>query len=398
MAASDMTTVAFIYKRKYSDDQLAEIVMRDHALFQDISRQGGFTGEAFFYPIRHGNPQGIAGDFPTAQANAASSKGKQLQAARKKKYGCITMDGEAIMACADRGAFVDLVRKETDGILMEMGDRMAFDLYRDGTCMRGRRSSASSNVITLTVADDVRNFKVGMTIEADDSALGTSPRSGTTTITAIDEDTGTITVASAAAISGFADNDYLFADGEGSTGVEGLETCTPLTAPVLGADSFRGIDRGTDVRRLAGVRINDTSTNIEENIGLAAIRVSQIGRKQDKSYINPIKFWEVSRRLNAKVEYDDAGGEGKYGFQYISVHTPAGVIKLISDPDCPTTRAFGTRSDSHYIKHMGGVPHIINDDGNFNLRQASADGIEARCRVFWNYIQEFPGDFSVIAI
>lgn len=397
MAASDLTTVAYIYKRAYTDDPVADQANRDHPLLMEINRQGRFVGSAFFYPIRHGNPQGVSGTFADAQSGASSSKGKQLQAGRKPKFGVITMNGEAIAACEDRGAFTDLVRQETDGIIDELGDSIAFDLYRDGSGNRGQRASASGNVITLATADDVRNFKVGMTIVADDSAGGLSPRSGSTTVEAIDEDTGTITVASAAAISGFADNDYLFRKGDAGNCMEGLATCTPLTAPTPG-DSFRGIDRSTDVRRLAGIRINDTGTNIEENCGLAAVKVSQIGRRQDRAFVNPINFWQVVRRLNAKVEYDDAGGEADYGFQFIMIHTPAGSVRLISDPDCPINRGYGMRMSEHYLKHLRGMPHIIMDDGIASLRQTSDDGIEARARAWVNYIQRTPGCFSVWAI
>lgn len=397
MAASDLTTVAYIYKRAYSDDAVADQAMRDHPHFLEIARQGGFVGTAFFYPIRSGNPQGVSGTFADAQTGASASVGKQLQANRKPKYGVITMDGEAIAAAADRGAFLDIVRQETDGVIEEMGDCFAFDLYRDGSGVRGRRSSAATNVITLTVAEDVRNFKVGMLVVADDSAGGLTPRSGSTTVASIDEDTGTVTLTSAAAISGFADNDYLFRKGDAGTCMEGYETCTPLTAPTSG-DSFRGVDRSTDVRRYAGIRINDTATTIEENIGLAAVKVSQGGKRQDRAWVNPLNFWNVVRRLGAKVEYDGGGGEAGYGFQYCTVHTPAGSVKMISDPDVQSNRTWGSRSDQEYLKHLRGLPHIIMDDGISSLRQTSSDGIEARARGWVNYIQRTPGCFSVLAV
>lgn len=396
-SASDLTTVAYIYKRVYSDDAVGDLAMRDHPLFMEIARKGGFTGTAFFYGIRYGNPQGISGTFADAQSGAESSKGKQLQASRKPKFAVITMNGEAIAAAADRGAFLDLVRQETDGKIEEMGDNLAFDLYRDGTGVRGRRASLSGNIVTLTVADDARNFKEGMTVIADNNATGASPGAGSTKVSAVDEDAGTVTLVSAAALTGFADNDYLFRKGDPGTCMEGLATCTPLTAPASG-DSFRGIDRSNDPRRLAGIRINDTATTIEENIGLAAVKVSQIGKRQDRHYVNPINFWQVARRLNAKVEYDDAGGEGNYGFQYLMVHTPAGTVKMVSDPDAPTNFGYGCKSSEHYLKHLRGLPHVVQDDGMASLRQTSDDGIEARARAWVNYIQITPGSFSVIAI
>lgn len=399
MAASDLTTVAFIMKRDYSNRATEMIAKRDHVLFQKIQTVGGFTGSAHFYKINYGNPQGISGTFASAQTAASASSGKQLQMSRKAKYGVITLDGEAMASTrSDKGAFHNLVTMETDGVLEEMGDSFAFDLYRDGTAGRGRRASASTNVITLTVADDARNFKVGMTVIASANANGSSPRSGSTTVAAVDEDAGTVTLTSAAAITAFANNDYLFRLGDPGTAMEGLALCTPLTAPVLGVDSFRGIDRGSDPRRLAGSRVNDTGTYLEENLGILGVRISQIGKKATEAYTNPINMWAAARRLGAKVEYDDGGGTANYGFQYITIHTPAGSLRLYADADCPTTLSYVINPAKHYLKTLDALPHIIMDDGVRSLRSTGADQIELRARGWVNYAQDDMGCFGVCAV
>lgn len=398
MAASDLTTAAFVFKRKYSDRQMGDAAMRDHPLFAKVAKESEFTGSAFFYHHRYGNPQGVSGTFASAQTAASSSKGVQLQASRKTKYGIITLNGEAMAACASQGAKVDLITMETDGIVDEMGDSLAFDLFRDGNCNRGRRSSASTNVITLVTSDDARNFKVGMTVVASSGITGSSLRTGSTTVAAVDEDAGTVTLTSAAAITAFADNDYLFRLGDPGTGMEGLASLFPLTAPVFSSDSFRGIDRGTDPRRLAGVRVDDVATSIEENIGLVGVKISQTGKKADCAFLNPIKHWEISRRLGAKVEYDDGGGTANYGFEFIQVHSPAGTIKVYSDPDCPVNRGYVGKMEALYIKHLRGLPHIVSDDGKPSLRAAAADDIEARARSWSNVICSDASCWGVFSI
>lgn len=402
MAGSDLTTAQFIYKKNYSDRQVRDLTTRDHVWYAMMTMIGGFTGLTFDYTIRSGNPQGIGGTLAGAQAGASSSKGLQFSAARKAKFSVITLDGEAIAASGDnKGAFYDLVTMETDNVLVEHGDALAFDFYRDTNCMRGRRGSASTNVITLTVADDARNFKEGMTVSAATGIDGTGARTGTTTVTATDEVAGTVTLLSAAAITSFADNDYLFRSTEAGTGIEGLEVCTPLVAPIFGSDVFRGKDRGANVTRYAGSRVNDTSTSIEENLGLCAVYVSRAGKSHNvnQGFLNPIKFWEVARRLNAKVEYTPGGGgTADYGFQYINVHTPAGVLKVYSDPDCPTVRGRISRDGSQYIKTLRAYPHIVTDDGLNALRQATANAIEARAASWGNLIQDDPTAQGVIAI
>lgn len=399
MAASDLTTVAFIVKKDYSGRTPGDMAEMDHPLFHAISKEGDFVGSDHTYALKYQNGQGIGGTFSKAQTNVRAMSGKQLAALRKAKYGVYTLNGEWMAATRNnKGAFMRGVNAEVDGVIMEMGASFAFDLYRDGNGIRGRRASISSNTITLTDPADARYFKVNMTIGADDTATGLSPRTGTTYVTGVDIANGKITVEDASDISGFVDNDYLFRDGDPGTCMEGLAVTTPLTAPVLSSDSFRGIDRGSYPELLAGSRINDTSTSIEENIGLLGVQIDSLGRKVRECYLAPTNFYKVTRRLNAKVEYQKAGGSVDWGFQYVTIVTPAGPIKLVSDPDCPVNRFYLINPASHFLKHLDGLPHIIEDDGRPTLRAANADDIEGRARGWVNYIQPLPGDFGVGAI
>ena len=396
--ASTLTTLAHIYKRKYSDKQVADVAMREHPTLTMIAKEGGFTGTAFYYPIDYAYPQGVSGTFADAQSGASSSSGVQLAASRKKKYGVITLDGEAMAACASDGAFYDMATKETDRILAEMGDSFAFDLFRKGNGIRGRRSSASTNVIQLTNANDVRNFKKGMTVGASDQADGSSPRTGTTTTAAIDPAGGTITLTSAAAIASFADNDYLFRKGDPGTCMEGFQLCTPLIAPVYLSDSFRGIDRGADVEGLSGVRVDDTGSSIIQNFGLLAVKAGMRGKKLKKGALNPINFWTVSQLLGAKVMYDGGGGTAEVGFEFIVINTPGGAMRIYSDPDCPTDEGRASDPAAHYLKHLNELPHIVRDDGKPSIRSTSTDGVEIRARGWVNYIQTDTAAHGVISI
>jgi hypothetical protein len=414
MAASTLSTVAYIYKRLYSERAVGDLAKRGHPLFSMMRKEGGFTGTAFFYPIRYGNSQGISSLFAQAQANATASKGIQLQMSRKAKYATITLDGEAMAAAeGNKGAFLDLVRQETDGIIEEFGDTLAFDLYRDGYGLRGAIASGIApgvdDVVTLSVADDARNFKVGMKVGAINAGL-TTVRVGTTSIVAVDEDAGTVTLADSSAIASLANTDFLVRHGDVSPQgggaftsancMEGLASHLPLTAPSL-SDTFRGLatpGRGADPRRLAGVRVDDTATSIEENIGLVAVKISQVGKKADSAFVNPLKFWEVVRRLNAKVMYEDGGDKANMGFDSVAVHTPAGTVRLYADPDCPTNRGYVLNMSTWYLKHLKGLPHIIEDDGRPNLRSTSEDSIEARVRCWVNMVCTEPGSNGVFSI
>lgn len=395
--ASNLTNSAFAFKKLYSDMQVGDIAMRFHPLFKMARKIGGWVGTTFDYPIRYGNPQGISGTWADAKTGATGSKGKQLSASRKPKFGYISLNGEAMAACENKGAFLNLVTMETDGVLEEMGDACAFDLYRSGNGIRGQRASASSDVITLSDAETARNFKDGMLIQASANADGSSPRTGSTTITATDEDNGKIAVASAAAISGFTTSDYIFRKGDPGTCCEGLALHLPLTAPVYGTDSFRGIDRGSDPRRLAGARINAPTVPHEENIGLAGIKIGQVGQEGRVAFLNPIHFWKVIRRRDARVTYDGGGVKASIGFEGADVHTPAGTVRCVSDPDCPMEYGYVLNLETMFIKHLRSLPHIVMDDGLRSLRLTDDDGVEARVRCWWNLFFDRPGSNAVFA-
>lgn len=401
MAASTLSTAAFIYKRLYSDSQISDITLRDHVWYAKVHKEGGFIGDSFVYPIRYGNPQGVSGTFVDARTGVKASKGVQPRAFRTPKYGVITIDNEALQATkGNKGAFMDLVTMETDRILEEVGDSYAFDFYRDTSGNRGRRSAAATNVITLTEVDDARNFKEGMTVIASPNADGSTPRAGSTTVDSVDEDAGTVTLVSAAAITAFANNDYLFRKGDPGTCMEGLAVCTPLVAPVRNSDSWRGIDRGVNPNRLAGSRLDDTSLNAEVALGRLAVKISKIGRTHnvDEAFVNPTHFFNMAQRMNAKVEYDDGGGTANYGFQHLMLHTAAGTMKVYADPDCPMPRGRVSRNGSMYIKHLGGLPHIVDADGNMTLRMSDENSLETRVEGFCNLIQDDPSAQGVCSL
>ena len=393
---SNLTTVAFIYKNVYAAGSPVDIATREHPLLAKLAKKAGFGGNSFTYSIQYGNPQGISGTFADAQSGESAQSGVQLVALRKKKYGIGVIDGEALAASmGDSAGFTELVTNTFDSTLSEHGDSIAFEIYRDGTGARGQRASISTNTVTLSVADDARNFKKGMTVIASANADGSSARAGNTTVASVDEDAGTVTLTSAAAITAFANSDYLFRKGDPTTCIEGLEAINPLTTPT--ATPFRGVDRTADPRRLAGVRVNDTATSILENAGLVAVKISQVGKRADSVWLNPIRFWQVARELNAKVEYD-GGGTADYAFQYIVIHTPAGMLKVYSDPDAPTNRARVLNVESDDLTHLMDLPPAGLAAGHPSPRSTTADSVEFRTRSFGNLIQMVPGANGVFAI
>lgn len=389
--ASTLSLVAAIAKRMYSDGQIGEQTRRFHVLYEMLKRRTAFGGEDYRYIVRHANPQSVAGVFGTAQtqATSASSLVKAFATSPGLKYGVIQVDGPSLRRLEGNAqSFVDHVRMEFDGVFEELGNRIAFDLYRN-KARRGRRASASTNVITLTDSSEVINFTPGMTVMASANADASSPRTGSTTVASIQESAGTITLTSAAGITSFADNDYLFALDEPATAVDGLEAIIPLAAP--SATAFRGVDRSGDARRLAGVRLDDTATYPEVNTGRVATDIFLGGKRANCAFWHPTRLWEAAQRMHAQVEFQQAGGQADYGFQFLAVHSPGGIIKIYADPDCPyATQWVGDMSVAE-CRHLKSLPGWVMDDNLKMLRMGSADAVEGRCVAEHQLIITEPG-------
>ncbi len=390
------TTVAYIFKHRYSDRQATEIALRDHPWFYAIPKEGNLDGIDFNYNITTGNPQGISSTFAGAQGAAEVLKGVQPAATPMTKYGDLVLDGPSMMrARGGKASFYDLITRSQDGVLDELGANLAYDLQRDTSGMRGRRASISGNIVTLTNKRDVEHFKRGMTVVAGTVATGASGlRAGSAKVVGLNRTNLTITLDDQSTITTFSDNDYLFRIGDtGQVCMEGMETCTPLSVPTAG-DTFRGIDRSVDAEALAGSRIDDTSRYPEEIIGDLAVEVSIIGKKVDTCYVFPTVFQAMAKRLGAKVEIM-AGSSAEIGFEYITVITAGGGLKVYSDPDSRYDRVRLARQDTHCIKHMDELVHLIRDDGRPNLRTATTDGLETRARFLGNYVQYDPASHGV---
>lgn len=399
MSNATLTSVSYLFKHMY-DRGVADEAMRLHPTLDLIPKVDDFGGDQINYAVKVNNAQNItSGSLATAQAIGTASKGYQFAMVRKIKRGVITLDIEALKAAQRQpdGAFATLVTNEVDGFVAEFSDRLGFDLFRDSYGAKGVVSSIATNVITLVTPDDARNFKIGMPVGASPNNNGTSPRTGSSAVTAVDGDAGTVTLASVAGITSLTAGDSLFANPEMTGNIEGMEYCTPLTAPAPG-DSFRGVDRSANPVLLAGSRINDTNTMIEENAGKVAVKIRQNGGRADTLVLNPQRYWEMIRRLGAKVMYAGGGGSADYGFEKVLINSPAGVLSVISDADCPVSRGRVFLNSAHKLRTLEEFVHIANEDGNYNLRVYNDDAIETRVRSMSNYQQTEPRNHGVFAI
>lgn len=376
---TELSEVDFLYKEKYIN-QLENVATRMHPTINMMEKRGGFNGRQENHSIQYGNPQGVGATIALAQAAIRETKGIDFTYGRKFRFGVLRLAGDAMAASEGKdGALLDLLSMAADAMLDEIGDAAGFDLMSgSGNGIRGQRSSLSTNTVTLTDAHTARNFKVGMLVGASANSNGSSPRTGSTYVTAVDIANNQITLNSAAAITSFADSDYLFRVGDPAACFTGMEQHIPLTAPVVGSDSFRGEDRGVYPELLAGCRLANTGYLPEDAAGYVATLINATsGKRATHCALNPLVFHGVARRANAKREYLK-GSSADIGFEAITVWTSAGPLKVYADPDMPMNRGRVLTLKDWVWRHLEGFIHVIQKDGLYSMRLASDDGVEIR--------------------
>lgn len=295
---------------------------------------------------------------------------------------------------------------------------MAHALFRDGSGSVGKGDSAwtiTGNVITLSARADTKFFGIGMQLDfssVSSGAPGTLRALAITyrvAVTSIDEDAGTVTCAldsNGAAVTDISayytsltNADFIHPVGDylSSTGqkLKGLAAWIPLTAP--SATTFWGVNRTVHPTRLAGNRLSDATAPAEDSIMSLAEVMHERGANPDIAMISPRQFTKMSKRLNAKVEYDGAGGSANYGFSNVSIATSAGTVKVYADPDCPEDRGYLLTKDTWVIRHLG-LPEVVATDGLTALRRPGLDQIEIRCRYYAQLVCKAPGENGVFAV
>jgi len=403
MTTVGYTEISYAYNRLYTDKRLADSAERDHPRLYRIPKETGLEGEGLFYRIIYGDPQGIADgedNFTDAQDSSSAVEGKQLSLTAAIKYGVVRLKGRAIRrAKSSKSAIYDLVSRHTDGQNRQLGSDLAFDVQGDGNGIRGRIAAAgiSGNTITLENKWTVDLFKKNMVVRASSNADGSTPRTGSTTVSKVLRESKQIVLADASQITSLTAADYLFRKNAPGNLIQGFGLCNPLTAPTT-SDSFRGINRSDDIEMLSGWRADDTNKYAEEAILDMSAWAFAHGKTLPEADVPPQAFANMVKRLGAKVMYEP-GKTADVGFRYIEIHGSGVTVKVFSEPDMKDqqiSRLF--KNDEHEIRYCGSeFIHTIRDDGGMPaLRMATADAIEIRMCSEPQYLQYDPGAFAVV--
>lgn len=417
-----------LLKELYPSGVPEDMLTRDHTFLGMVAKDTDAYGEYMVIPVVYSGPAGRSASMSALLSSTGPigpSKSVKFTPSIVEDYGA-TWINELTMKKAgnDRGAFVNARKFEIDNVLTQLGESLSHALFRagDGTIAQGNGSwTITGTVITFSRKADTKFAGIGMHLDfiansagAPSGAARALAATYRVVVTSIDEDAGTVTCAidsngaTVTNISSYytslANTDWLAPVGDynsafattGAEKIKGLAAWIPLAAPA--ATAFWGVDRTVHPTRLAGHRLDDSTAPAEDSIMTLAEVMRERGARPDTCILSPRQFTKVSKRLNAKVEYQGAGGKADYGFSSFGVATSAGIMKVVTDSDCPEDRGYLLRMDTWKLKHLGGLPELVTTDGLSMLRRSASDEVEVRARYYAQLVCTAPGHNGVFSV
>ena len=405
MSASTLTTFSAFLKKMYSKDKVEAIGLTSARPFlTKLKKNKDFGGESLVVPVIHAGPQGISGNFASAQSNASNLKGKAFTVTCGALYGVVEVGDQVLKASRNNaGAFLNNKTAEIEYTMEGLYNELSAQVWRgNGGLAIGQRGSISGNIVTLSDPDDVQNFEEGMTVVASDATgRGSSDalRTGSTTVASVDREAGTVTLTDQSAITNFANSDYLFRQGcfAGNTTVQMLYGVNDyIYSSSSSVPNLYGMVRTSDPSRLAGIRV---ATSQLSGLG-ASERIMELltqmsGRHKvsgmDECWVSPSVWNQIAIEQMSKgiKPHDDT--TGIVGLKAIDILAGGSVVRCYADPHVPSSTAFVINSKVWELSSMGELITFDGEDGLQLLRKASSTDYEIRFMSYSALICRAPG-------
>jgi hypothetical protein len=410
-------------KELYTDDKeyMKDLVYKENPFFALVPKNespDGFAGKYIPVPLEYGTPQGRSHTFSNAQNQQTPTQLASFFVYTIEDYQLVTITNLLMeQTKTNAGAFVDAAKLQMDGGFRNITNNIAFELFGDGTASRGQIGSATNPsgaiyAITLSNAQQIVNFEVGMTLVNFVNTAGTigSVSSTQLAVTAVDRANGIVTGTATSTDSSWTTaGNQLGVYGDVISGasavasyvaLSGLAAWIPTTTPG-GSDNFWGVNRSVDPTRLAGLRYNAQSYTIEEGMTNALAFLNREGGKPDLAIMDFASYAALVNALGAKVQYVQVKhDEVEVAFEGITFQSAYGRVTVLADRSCPPQTCYLLTMSTWKLRSLGKVPHILTYgmEGLEGLRVGNADALEIRIGYYGNLICSAPGWNCVVQL
>ncbi len=418
-SASTIAALQKMYKTVYLGRDLSNQAKRRTAAFDLLAKYDDFDGANLTFPFNFGLPTGVSPSFGLAQAQPKPSKfDNWVMTTRKTLYGFLTIDAQAMKASRkDIGAFLRLRQKETNEVLAYMKMMLGgHAFWGDGAGNIAQINAVTGSnpmtSFTLLQPRDAVKFHLNQRLWFNPTRTGSSatmrggaPGTGTTstfTVTAVERQTGTITVTLSNGSVDAQANDYVYTEGSYDAFPIGVQGFVPASDPGTGGipASLLGMTRTDDPIMKSGWRVS-WQGSIEESAKLLVALMGQyFDRENSVLWLSRYNWFRLEQELTAQGrKVIDANATQVFGAPSLMLLTPEGDIPVVTDTYCPDDTGFLLNMSTWECHHLDNLIHIVDDDGLSLIRQTADDGVEIRFRSWSENICQRPfmnGRFAIV--
>lgn len=406
-SASTIAALQKMYKTTYQGRDLANQAKRKTPAYDAVRKYDDFDGANITFPFNDSLPAGVGTTLSGAQGLAsASSFDNWVMSSRKKLYGVLTIDAEAMRAARkDIGAFLRLRQKETNELMSYM------KMVLGGHAFWGDGAGNLSRVVAVTGAAPITSFTVAQAdgikfhrrqvLQFNPTRTGTSANllnstwrvDGVNRNTAGLGTTATITVTRLTGSTDPAANDYVYMSGTYDSFPLGVDAFIPASDPGTGGvpASLLGMTRTDDPVMKAGWRVG-WQGSIEETIKLLCALMGQyVDQESSVCWVSHYNWFRLEQELTAQGrKVIDARATQVFGSPALLILTPDGNIPVVRDPYLANDRFYVLDMSEIEVHHLDPLIHVADDDGLGAIRQTADDGIEIRLRHWGENIIQRP--------
>lgn len=410
MASHSISNQDAFLKDVYTDEKVKEQSYGDNPLFAMMKKERGQEagGRRYVQVCEIANPGGASADFAEAMTNNSASRYEDFLITRKKQYQRVQVDNELLFATTKKSDSFVKALDEFDRGFRSLGEKIGRRAYRTQGGSIGKLALASTNTTTLTFADNAAVFNFHM-----DQVLQFSTTDGTgslldggdtTTVTAIDHELGTVTVADnlSTKIAGITTSSFVFAKGDYNQCLAGLEDWLPVDdrATKLAA-TFNAVTRSTAPVYLGGVYMDGTAMGgLDEVIIKLMGKIGKYGGTPSHIFANPESLTDLDLLNNSRIRIDamtanirsESGGL-IVGFSGYRATVGGRTVRIFPDRNCPSNRLYALQLDTWTLWHTGKMINWLGEEvtGSRLRNSENDDASEARLGAYMNIGCSAPG-------
>lgn len=411
MASHTLSNQDAVLKDYYTDDKIKEQSYGENPFFAFVKKERGQMagGRRYVQPVEFAHPGGSSANYAKAMTNGTTSQYEDFLIARKKQYQRVQVDHELMFATQSQRESFRKALDEFDRGMKGLGEKIGRRLYRTQGGALAKMANSSVAVAVITLADKASsfNFHIGQTLTfAAADGTGVEWDSGdTTTVTAVDNENGLITVADTlnVKITGITTTSYVFAEGDFGQCLSGLEDWLPVDdRSTKLAASFHSVTRSAAPDYLGGIYMDGTSMGgLDEVIIKLVGKIGKYGGQTSHIFANPESLSDLElisnskMRIVAEVNSKIIGDSGEVlvGFTGYRAIVGGRSVKIYGDRNCPSNRLYALQLDTWTLWHTGNLVNWLGESYTGSKLQPSQndDCAEARLGSYQNLGCSAPG-------